>query len=93
MVVTAYIPTNSAGGFPFLHTLSGICYLWTYLLIFFRDKDTGKYLCNFNLREIFVNVGHKNVKAIQKKIGLGRDLKVAYNQTAIKRIKVVLKSF
>ena len=23
-----YIPTNSVGGFPFLHTLSGICYSW-----------------------------------------------------------------
>ena len=22
--------TNSAGGFPFLHTLSSVCYLWTY---------------------------------------------------------------
>ena len=22
-----YIPTNSVGGFPFLHTLSSICYL------------------------------------------------------------------
>ena len=22
-----YIPTNSEGGFPFLHTLSSICYL------------------------------------------------------------------
>uniref|UniRef100_A0A8D1UVY1 Immunoglobulin V-set domain-containing protein n=1 Tax=Sus scrofa TaxID=9823 RepID=A0A8D1UVY1_PIG len=25
--VPAYIPTNSAGGFPFLHTPSSICYL------------------------------------------------------------------
>ena len=24
---TVYIPTNSVGGFPFLHTLSSICYL------------------------------------------------------------------
>ncbi|MQJ84057.1 DUF3704 domain-containing protein [Escherichia coli] len=30
VVVPAYIPTNSAGGFPFLHTLSSICSLWTY---------------------------------------------------------------
>ena len=30
VVVPAYIPTNSAGGFPFLHTLSSICYLWIY---------------------------------------------------------------
>ena len=30
MVVPAYIPTNSAGGFPFLHTPSSPCYLWTY---------------------------------------------------------------
>ena len=30
VVVPAYIPTNSAGGFPFLHTPSRICYLWTY---------------------------------------------------------------
>ena len=29
MVVPIYIPTNSAGGFPFLHTLSSICYLLT----------------------------------------------------------------
>ena len=25
--VPIYIPINSVGGFPFLHTLSGICYL------------------------------------------------------------------
>ena len=29
VVVKTYIPTNSAGGFPFLHTPSSICYLWT----------------------------------------------------------------
>ena len=28
MVAPIYIPTNSEGGFPFLHTLSRICYLW-----------------------------------------------------------------
>ena len=27
VVVPNYIPTNSVGGFPFLHTLSSICYL------------------------------------------------------------------
>ena len=30
VVVPIYIPTNTVGGFPFLHTLSSICYLWTY---------------------------------------------------------------
>ena len=25
-----YIPTNNVGGFPFLRTLSGICYLWAF---------------------------------------------------------------
>ena len=30
VAVPAYIPTNSAGGVPFLHTPSSICYLWTY---------------------------------------------------------------
>ena len=29
VVVPAYIPTNSVGGLPFLHTASSICYLWT----------------------------------------------------------------
>ena len=28
VIVPAYIPTNSAGGFPFLHNPSSICYLW-----------------------------------------------------------------
>ena len=27
---TNYIPTNSVGGFPFLHTLLNICYLQTF---------------------------------------------------------------
>ena len=27
VVVTTYNPTNSAGGFPFLHTLSSTCYV------------------------------------------------------------------
>jgi len=30
VAVPAYIPTNSAGGFPFLHNPSSIFYLWTY---------------------------------------------------------------
>ena len=30
VVVPIYIPTNSKGGYPFLHTLSSICYLLTY---------------------------------------------------------------
>ena len=25
-----YIPTNSVGGFPFLHILANICYLWSF---------------------------------------------------------------
>ena len=25
-----YIPSNSVGGLPFLHTLSSICYLYTF---------------------------------------------------------------
>ena len=25
-----YIPTNSVGGFPFLHILTNICYLWSF---------------------------------------------------------------
>ena len=28
--VPIYIPTNRVGQFPFLHTLSSICYLWSY---------------------------------------------------------------
>ena len=27
VVIPIYIPTNSEGGFPFLHTLSSICFL------------------------------------------------------------------
>ena len=30
LVVSIYIPTNSAEGFPFLHTLSSVCYWRTY---------------------------------------------------------------
>ena len=30
VVIPAYIPTNGAGGLPFLHTPSSICCLWTY---------------------------------------------------------------
>ena len=30
VVVQAYNLANNAGGFPFLHTPSRICYLWTY---------------------------------------------------------------
>jgi len=30
VVAPVYIPTNSVGGFPFLHTLSSICYLWSF---------------------------------------------------------------
>jgi len=30
VVVSIYIPTNSAGEFFFLHILSSICYLWTH---------------------------------------------------------------
>uniref|UniRef100_A0A480ZP94 Uncharacterized protein n=1 Tax=Sus scrofa TaxID=9823 RepID=A0A480ZP94_PIG len=30
VIVPIYITTNSAKGFPFLHTLSIVCYLWTY---------------------------------------------------------------
>jgi len=30
LAVAVYIPTNSAGGFPFLHTPYSTCYLWTY---------------------------------------------------------------
>jgi len=29
VAVPIYITTNSVGGYPFLHTLSSICYLWT----------------------------------------------------------------
>ena len=36
VVVPIYIPTNIVGGFPFLHMLSSICYLWTYLWWPFR---------------------------------------------------------
>ena len=43
-----YIPTNSVGGFPFLHTLSSICYLWT-----FYDGQFGQWEvelhCSFDL--------------------------------------------
>ena len=28
VVVPIYIPTNSEGGYPFLHALASICYLW-----------------------------------------------------------------
>ena len=27
---SVYIPTNSAPGFPFLHILANICYLWSF---------------------------------------------------------------
>ena len=30
VVAQVYIPTNSVGGFPFLHNLYNICYLWAY---------------------------------------------------------------
>ena len=30
VAVPVYIPTNSAGGFPFLHSPSSTCYLWIY---------------------------------------------------------------
>ena len=30
MVASIYIPTNSAGRFPFLHSLTNICYLWSF---------------------------------------------------------------
>ena len=33
VVVPIYIPTNRIGGFPFLHTLSNICFLYTYLIM------------------------------------------------------------
>ena len=32
VVVPIYIPTNSVGGFPFLHILSNICYLLTLMM-------------------------------------------------------------
>ena len=35
VVVLTYIPTNSAGGFPFLHILTNTCYLLSYCLFFF----------------------------------------------------------
>ena len=31
VAVPIYIPTNIVGGFPFLHILSSICYLYTIL--------------------------------------------------------------
>ena len=31
--IPAYIPTNSVGVIPFLHTLSNICYLKIFLMI------------------------------------------------------------
>ena len=33
VAVSIYIPTNSARGFPFLHTLSCIYYLWIFLMV------------------------------------------------------------
>ena len=33
VTVSIYIPTNSVGGFPFLHTLSSVYCLWTFLMM------------------------------------------------------------
>ena len=35
VTVPTYIPTNTVGGFPFLHTLSSVCYWWIFLMIAF----------------------------------------------------------
>ena len=37
MAEPIYIPTNSVLGFPFLHILINICYLWS-----FDDRHSGR---------------------------------------------------
>ena len=49
VAIPMYIPTNNVGGFPFLHTLSSICYL----LIFNGDHSDWCEVvpcCSFDLK-------------------------------------------
>ena len=57
VVVPIYILTNSVGRFPFLHTLSSICYLWTFSLWLFWRYDVIPH-CSFDLHFFNSDVNH-----------------------------------
>ena len=49
MAISVYIPTNSAGGFPFPHALSSICCLWILDFFYVRKNLCLSYLSYFIL--------------------------------------------
>ena len=55
VALPTYIPTSSEGGFPFLHTLSSICYLYFLMMISIRRYHTVVLTC---ISLIISNVEH-----------------------------------
>ena len=53
-VVSIYIPTNSEGGFPFLHIFSSLCYVWI-----FNGGHSDKFevvpYCSFDLNSLIIS--------------------------------------
>lgn len=48
VVAPIFIPTNSVGGgwFPFLHILTSIYYLWTYLVMAVLTSVVSTFICS-----------------------------------------------